>query len=306
MTDDRLSPRVARLRARLEGLRPQVLEGVAAPDTIPVYHGSEPFHDAWMLHEGDPFVVRLAHAEAAWRSAVRPQLVPGHLILGTPPPACVVSYRTGVFAWDFLIDGRLAAAHPETSEVVANWRGWLAARPTPELPVPLSDPGVRGALMLHCPGAHSVQAFDLVLEGGLRGLEEKVAASRALHPEKADWFDALLICLEGVRAYILAHADACEQGARDTASGDAAEWRLLAANCRRIAHDPPVTFLQAAQLFELLFLLAGHDSPGRLDQYLWPPLQRELEAGTIDLELTGDVHELPPGIHWVEFTLQSN
>lgn len=284
MTRDGLSPRVTRLRARLDGLRPQVLEGVAVPDTLPSYHGSEPFHEAWTLHQGEPFVVRLAHAEAVWRGAVRPELVPGHLILGTPPPACVISYGTGVFAWDLRIDERLAAAHPETSEVVALWRRWLASRPTPDLPVALSDAGVRRALMLHCPGAHSVQAFDLVLENGLRGLADKVRAARSLHPGKAEWFQSLLACLEGVRAYVLAHAASCEQKARETAPGDAAEWRLFAANCRRIADDPPATFLQAAQLFELLFLLMGHDSPGRMDQYLWPALERDLEAGTIDLD----------------------
>jgi pyruvate-formate lyase len=285
-----LTPRVERLRSRLHGLRPQVLEGVAAPRSGPVYHGSEPFHEEWMRHEGEPFRLRLALAEAAWRSAVRPRLVPGHLVLGTPPPVCVVSYRTGVFAWDIVIDEKLAAAHPETTEVVAFWRRWLAERPRPELPVDLSDPGVRGALMLHCPGAHSVLAYDLLLGPGLPGLRTRVVEARSRDLERSAWYESLLVCIDGVRGYILAHAEACERAAAaEPDPAQRSEWHTLEADCRAIADHPAATFQQAVQLFELVFLLSGHDSPGRIDQYLWPALERDLAAGTVSLEAAQEI-----------------
>ena len=72
-------------------------------------------------------------------------------------------------------------------------------------------------------------------------------------------------------------------------SAQAAEWRVLADNCRHIAGAPPATFLQAAQLFYFLFLLNGSDSPGRLDQYLWPPLRRDLDAGRLTLDAAQEI-----------------
>ena len=64
----------------------------------------------------------------------------------------------------------------------------------------------------------------------------------------------------------------------------------MASICRYLAEGhAPTTFQQAVQLFHTLFLLNGHDSPGRMDQYLWPALQRELEAGTLDLERAQEI-----------------
>lgn len=62
---DGLTPRVQALRQRLDELRDwqrQVYEGVAPkPGERPVeYLGREPFHEAWLAHDGEPHVVRLA------------------------------------------------------------------------------------------------------------------------------------------------------------------------------------------------------------------------------------------------------
>ncbi len=280
---DGMTPRVQALRQRLDDLRDrqrQVYEGVAPkPGEGPgEYLGYEPFHEAWLAHENQPPVIRLAHAQAAWRAAVQPQLVPGHLVLGTPPPRCVITYPTGTYIWDFRLDEALAAQYPETQAVAAYWRDWLAARPAPDLPAEAHNPALHRVVEMNCLGAHSVQAYDLALSGGLAGLREKVARHGEAHPEAADWYQALSISLDGVRDYILAHAAAC-----DLADDG------LAANCRHIAEHAPKTFLQAVQLFEFLFLLNGHDSPGRLDQVLWPALRAELEAGTLDLEQAQEI-----------------
>jgi pyruvate-formate lyase len=313
-----LSPRVAALKARLDRRR-QMVEGTAPDDAPPpAYTGEEPFHAAWLAHEGDPFPVRLAHAQAAWRGAVQPVLTPGHLVQGTPPPPAIISYHTGVFAWDFQLNEPLAAQHPQGTEIVAYWKAWLAERAQPSWPDGLFVPSIGDAMWYVGICCHSTQDYGLAMELGLDGLREKVRMARPLTPlppsprgegendfnsvtpslpsgggragegEGAAWYDALLIALDGVTAYILAHAETLELAA-ETCHHDEELWRLLAANCRHLAYQPPATFLQAVQLFEFLFLLNGHDSPGRMDQYLWPPLRRELEAGTLTLEAAQEI-----------------
>ena len=286
---EELSPRVRALRERWDRVRRSIAGTGPWSREQDSYPGYEPFHQAWLEHEGDPFPVRLAQAQAAWRAAVQPELVPGHLVAGTPPPRTVISYPTGVFAWDFRIDEEVLARHPEAEPAARYWREWRAGRPGPELPGALGTPGLSDALWTSGIGCHSTQAYELALEGGLAGLRERVAAARPGHPEAADWYRALEVALEGVAGYILAHARAAEEAAAGAGGEQGAEWRRLAADCRWIAQAPPATFLQAVQLFELLFLLNGHDSPGRLDQYLWPPLRRDLEAGRTSLEAAQEV-----------------
>jgi formate C-acetyltransferase len=62
-----------------------------------------------------------------------------------------------------------------------------------------------------------------------------------------------------------------------------AELLAMAANCERIAHQPPETFWQALQLCYFIQLILqiesnGHSvSFGRMDQYLYPWYRREVE-----------------------------
>ncbi len=257
MTDD-LTPRVAALRARLR-----------QPEDAPAYAGEEPFHAAWLAHDDAPFPLRLAHAQAAWRAAVRPVITPDAFIIGTPPSPAIISYPTGVFAWDFRLDPALAPGHPDGEAIVAYWQAWLAQRPAPNLP---DLAGLAHTLWCSGLSCHSTQDYGLALEVGIDGLHARVDAHASAHPEAADWYAALHVTLDGVSAYIAAHA-----------IGE------YAADCRHIAHHPPATFHQAAQLFEFLFLLNGHDSPGRLDQFLWPALARELAVGSLTLDAAQEI-----------------
>ncbi|MEI6518639.1 MAG: pyruvate formate lyase family protein [bacterium] len=279
-----LTPRVQHLRDRLTA-NIGVLEGVANNTSLsPDYLGREPFHAAWMLHEGDSFEVRLAHAQAVWRASVQPQLLPGQLVIGTPPPHVVIAYPTGVFSWNFVLDTSLAEKHPETTEVFEYWQNWLANRPGPQLPADMNNPSLSDVLWVTGICCHSTQDYWLALSGGLTGLREKVKQARLLHPESNNWYSALEIAIDGVSQYILAHANAIEKAAETAENNQAVEWLKIATNCRHIAEKAPETFLQAVQLFYFLFTLNGHDSPGRMDQYLWPHLQRDLESGNLTID----------------------
>ena len=281
-TERALTPRVAAWHDWNKRHRRQAWQPAEA-----AWADGEPFHQAWMAHQEASFLLRLAYAQAAMRAAVRPVPRPGHLILGTRPPRATIDYPTGVFAWDFQLDETRATSDPERAELLAYWRAWLRDRPRPELPDGLDHLG--NALWVSGICCHSTQDYGLPIELGLDGLREQAAQAAGAHPAAADWYAALSVTLDGVAAYIRAHADAAEEAAAGADAVQAAEWRLLAGNCRQIAGAPPATFLQAAQLFYFLFLLNGSDSPGRLDQYLWPPLQRDLDAGRLTLDAAQEI-----------------
>ena len=279
---DCISPRVAVLRDRLRG-GANVLEGATTAPPTPEYIGEEPFHRVWMQSEDAPFDVRLARALSAWRSAARPVLTPGHLVVGTPPPRTVISYRTGVFAWDFCLDQQLCKEHPETQPIADYWREWLGKREKPDLPEAARNPALHDSLWITGICCHSTQDYALAIECGIDGLRRRIGEHRNRHPESADWYAAAEAVLDGVAGYIYAHARAAEEQAANATGRQADEWRTIAANCRHIAQYRPETFQQAVQLLYSLFMLNGHDSPGRLDQFLWPALRRDLERGAIDL-----------------------
>lgn len=280
-----ISPRVHALRDRIAEYA-QVLEGVRYPQvTRAAYTGEEPFHREWLAHAAAPYFVRLARALAAWRGAVQPELVPGHLIAGTPLPRVIIGYFTGIFRWDFFLDTGLAAEHPEQRGLLDYWQAWLAARPRIDRPEAALHPDLAHALWVTGIGGHSTQDYALALAGGLNGLRARVADAQATRPALTEWLLALSATLDGVADYLRAHALALDEGARTANPVQAAEWRLMAANCHHLADGhAPASFHQAVQLFHTLFLLNGHDSPGRMDQYLWPTLQRELAQGTLTVE----------------------
>ena len=90
-----------------------------------------------------------------------------------------------------------------------------------------------------------------------------------------------------------ARAAAASDPARAVAASDfarAGELTRLAETCAWVARHPPRDFAEAVQALWFLFVLlqmesnASSFSPGRLDQYLLPYLERDLAAGRLTLE----------------------
>jgi pyruvate-formate lyase len=257
------TPRLTALRETLGAHTPAIWE--------------EPFHDAWQAGLGLDTRVRFAEAQAAEMAAARPFVKPGELIIGNNALCPAVTgmptpYRTGVR----LDRARLAALRRERPEAAARldeiehyWSAWLAENSS--------------YLPMTC---HAAPAYGLILELGVDGLRRRVKEWRAinasLRPDCAPWYDALLIVLKGMSAYILAHARAADEAAAvETAHERRAELARIAAACRHVAHRPPRSFFEAAQLFYLVFQLYGHDSPGPIDRILYPAYRRDVESGAL-------------------------
>ncbi|QCR36186.1 formate C-acetyltransferase/glycerol dehydratase family glycyl radical enzyme [Nissabacter sp. SGAir0207] len=147
--------------------------------------------------------------------------------------------------------------------------------------------------------AHLAVNYPLLLSLGLHGLRAKVAERRErlaltdwddLHKEQ--FLKAIDLTLEALSQHILRFAVlAREMAASERREARRAELNQIAANCERIAHQPPETFWQALQLCYFVQLVLqiesnGHSvSFGRLDQYLYPWYRRDVElTGTLPRE----------------------
>lgn len=139
--------------------------------------------------------------------------------------------------------------------------------------------------------AHLAVNYEELLTRGLSGFQAKVAERRQ-RLDLADWADlqreqflhAVAITLTAVSAHITRYATlAREMADNEPRAERRSELLTIAANCAHIAQQPPETFWQALQLCYFIQLILqiesnGHSvSFGRMDQYLYPWYQREVE-----------------------------
>ena len=132
------------------------------------------------------------------------------------------------------------------------------------------------------------------LQYGPAGLKEQFEASLAAAlsaqaaPEKLDFYRSVILVLQAAGDYMLRYAGLAEELGSDPAY-DSGKLAGTARICRKLAIAPPGTFHEALQSLWFLFVLlqaesnASSFSPGRMDQYLLPFLERDLEQGNINL-----------------------
>jgi formate C-acetyltransferase len=113
-------------------------------------------------------------------------------------------------------------------------------------------------------------------------------------PGELAFLEAVLIAVDAVVEYAYRIAEHCE--AEAATQGDAvraAELRTMAVNLRQAPADPANTFWQALQAVWLMHMIfhatMNGNALGRLDQYVWPYLAADLEAGRLDLEAAAEL-----------------
>jgi len=143
---------------------------------------------------------------------------------------------------------------------------------------------------------HIVPDYPRLLTRGLLEIRSDTEAqlSNAQTTEERAFLDSVIIAVDGVMDYAARLADRCETEA--DAQDDvlrAAELRQMAANLRQSPSGPAQTFWQALQSVWLLHMIfhstMNGNAMGRLDQYAWPYLRDDLEAGRIDLDAAGEL-----------------
>lgn len=140
--------------------------------------------------------------------------------------------------------------------------------------------------------AHLAVNYQKLLTEGLRGFEEKTKQAKAkldlTVPENIDkyhFYDAILITISAVKNYAQRFADLARKQAKDAPAARKAELLEIAAICETVPYEPAQTFAQAIQAVWFIQCILqiesnGHSlSYGRFDQYMYPYVKADLEAG---------------------------
>jgi formate C-acetyltransferase len=157
---------------------------------------------------------------------------------------------------------------------------------------------------------HLIPDYPRILHHGWRTIQaeaDAVASDPASTPEQRDLARAISICADGVRALAGRYAAEAERLARDKTLGvsenpkgfhgirdnpkgfRAAELEECARICRKVPWEPAETFPEALQSlwFTHMLVLVAESypgpgvSPGRVDQYLYPYYQTDVEGGRL-------------------------
>ena len=146
--------------------------------------------------------------------------------------------------------------------------------------------------------AHKTPHYGDLLDKGLLGIIAEIEAKLAdlearcgddERDAKIAMFQAMKLECQATIDFAGRFADLAEmQAAQVDSVGRAEELLRIAQVCRHVPARPARSFHEAIQSFWFvhyaLFSTYVHLSCGRLDQYLYPSLQRDLQTGTITLE----------------------
>ena len=140
---------------------------------------------------------------------------------------------------------------------------------------------------------HLVPDYPKALTIGWKGIQEEaqtVLDDPNSTDEQRDLARGITICADGVKQYMLRNVDVIEQLLSMEANPERlAELKTMLQNCLKVPWLPAETFSEALQALWTthMLLLAAESypgpgvSPGRVDQYLLPYYQADLEAGRL-------------------------
>jgi formate C-acetyltransferase len=140
---------------------------------------------------------------------------------------------------------------------------------------------------------HIIPDYPRILQEGWRTIQAQadgIVNDPSSTPEQDDLARAVSICADGVRIFSARYAAEAERlAAQESDSDRQAELTRIASICRRVPWEPAETFPEALQSlwFTHMLLLVAESypgpgvSPGRVDQYLYPYFQADVEAGRL-------------------------
>ena len=154
------------------------------------------------------------------------------------------------------------------------------------------------------PAGHSTPGYKKLLSTGYAALKQQARDWMDAHRndlmgedvEKYMFYKSAEIVCEGAITLLKRYAEACRAKARDCADlARKAELLQMGDNLEWLSENPAQTFWQACQatlLYEMMISMSGMTdigSFGRFDQYTWPYLKADLEAGRITMDQAQEI-----------------
>ena len=135
-------------------------------------------------------------------------------------------------------------------------------------------------------GNHKSANFEYVLMHGLKGHMQHIEERHqtVTQPEQAEFLDSLRKTCDALVAKSNEYAECCLAAAEEeTCPERKKELLQMAEICRKVPHNPAESFWEAVQSYWFMFMLFP-DGLGRIDQYLDPFYQADMEKGIITRE----------------------
>ncbi len=142
----------------------------------------------------------------------------------------------------------------------------------------------------HAQGHICPNVATWLTEGPVRLLERVRKRYAAAADERKEFYRAAIIVLKAYPKFLQRYGNlAAEKGKKSASSAERENLHEIQTVCNRLAQHPPRTFRESLQSLWFLFVLlqlesnASSFSPGRIDQYLHPFFDRDIEEGRVTL-----------------------
>ncbi len=307
-----MSPRIRRLKEKVLSARPSVCTERAKFYT-----------QVYREYESEPIIIRRALALKKTLKEMSIFIDEGELIVGNHSSALRAAPIFPEYAVGWILDELdsfdkrpgdafyITRQHKkELKEICSWWKGkTLLERGyaiMPEKAKEIHEAGIiRAEGNLTSGDAHIAVNFQKILKMGLDGYIEEVKKKQQSleltdreNIKKDQFYNALRIGLEAFRSFIRRYEELAFFMSEDEHDPERREeLQRIMRNCRHISQSPPKDFYQALQLTCFVQLLLqiesnGHSvSLGRLDQYLYPFYEKDIDQGDITEEFAMELLE---------------
>lgn len=131
-------------------------------------------------------------------------------------------------------------------------------------------------------------------QGLMKQAQEKL---KTCDESQKEFYECVILVMQGACTFMKRYYDMIMENIHYVEGSHQQSLKTVANNCLNLTKRPPETFHEAVQSLWFLFVLlhmesnASSFSPGRMDRYLYPYYQKDIEAGKISMADALDILE---------------
>ena len=235
--------------------------------------GKTPFEDMFEKYADEPYIIREAYGIVeSWLVSEIP-FFENDIIVGFPRP-CRPVYEH--FCRGITIEGGDERTERLSSEMVPFSYDEMHERSFERVGKSREAYDTMCSALWWTGGyqGHTIPSYPKLLNLGLDGvmaqIDEYDAKTDASDTKRKDFYRACRIIIDGLSRWIVLHADKAAALAADADGEKKEQYLTIERTCRKVAHEKPESFLEAAQLMWFFCLWDWVDCVGRFDQYMYP------------------------------------